>query len=196
MEHYVYIHLNPITEEIFYVGIGKGNRAWNKKADRNRFWDNYVNKYGFKIELVAENLTRKQAEILEMDLIAHLGRKQLDEGGVLVNRSVGGDGGCGGYTHTEEWKFLQSKRQLGIPKKPHTIETKEKLSKILKGRNSHVTWNKPVIQYDKEGNFIKEWISIKDAEKATGAKSIWEVVSGYKNNKVKTSGGYIWEYKK
>jgi hypothetical protein len=30
----------------------------------------------------------------------------------------------------------------------------------------------------------------------SGAKSIWEVVSGYKNNKFKTSGGYIWKYKK
>ena len=28
-----------------------------------------------------------------MELIAHLGRRQMDEGGTLVNRSLGGDGG-------------------------------------------------------------------------------------------------------
>ena len=104
-EYYVYTHLNPVTKDVFYVGLGKGNRAHNKWSGRNKFWDNYVNKHGFEVEIVAENLTRSQAGKLEIDLIAHLGRRQIDEGGVLVNRSTGGDGGSGGYTHTEEWKL-------------------------------------------------------------------------------------------
>ena len=52
-QYYVYTHLNPKTKEIFYVGIGKGNRAWNQWAGRNKFWENYVNKYGFEVEIVA-----------------------------------------------------------------------------------------------------------------------------------------------
>jgi hypothetical protein len=44
-EHYVYTHLNPNTKEVFYVGIGKGNRAWNKGAGRNKFWVNYSEYY-------------------------------------------------------------------------------------------------------------------------------------------------------
>jgi hypothetical protein len=74
-QYYVYTHLNPQTKEIFYVGIGKGNRAWNQWAGRNKFWGNYVNKHGFEVEIVAENITRKQAGKIEIELIAHLGRR-------------------------------------------------------------------------------------------------------------------------
>lgn len=193
-QYYVYTHLNPQTKEIFYVGIGKGNRAWNKGAGRNKFWENYVNKYGFEVEIVAENLTRNQAGKIEIELIAHLGRRQIEEGGTLVNRSLGGDGGSGGYTHTEEWKRQHSERQLGKKKKPWSQEAKEKLSKSLIGRET--TWGKPVLQFDKQGNFIKEWPSTRAAKRETGAKNVFEVASGYKNQLYKSSGGFIWKYKK
>jgi len=192
-KYYVYTHLNPQTKEIFYVGIGKGNRAWNQWAGRNKFWENYVNKYGFEVELVAENLTRNQAGKIEIELIAHLGRRQIEEGGTLVNRSLGGDGGSVGYTHTEEYKQKLSKERKGIIKKPLSKEAKDKLSKALTGRE--VTWGKAILQFDKQGNFIKEWDNMKDAERETGAKNIFEVASGYKNQLYKSSGGYIWKYK-
>jgi len=192
-QYYVYTHLNPQTKEIFYVGIGKGNRAWNKGAGRNKFWENYINKYGFEVEIIAENITRNQAGKIEIELIAHLGRRQIEEGGTLVNRSIGGDGGSGGYTHTEEWKRQHSERQLGKKKKPLSQEAKEKLSKALTGRE--VTWGKPVLQFDKQGNFIKEWPSARAAKRETGAKNVFEVASGYKNQLYKSSGGFIWKYK-
>jgi hypothetical protein len=192
-QYYVYTHLNPQTKEVFYVGIGKGNRAWNKGAGRNKFWENYVNKHGFEVEIIAENITRNQAGKIEIELIAHLGRRQIEEGGTLVNRSLGGDGGSGGYTHTEEWKRHQSEKRLGKKKKPLSQEAKEKLSKALTGRE--VTWGKPVLQFDKQGNFIKEWPSAKAAKKETGAKNVFEVASGYKNHLYKSSGGFIWKYK-
>ncbi len=192
-QYYVYTHLNPQTKEIFYVGIGKGNRAWNKGAGRNKFWENYVNKYGFEVEIIAENITRNQAGKIEIELIAHLGRRQIEEGGTLVNRSLGGDGGSVGYTHTEEYKQKLSKERKGIIKKPLSKEAKDKLSKALTGRE--VTWGKAILQFDKQGNFIKEWDNMKDAERETGAKNIFEVASGYKNQLYKSSGGYIWKYK-
>jgi hypothetical protein len=192
-EYYVYTHLNPKTKEVFYVGIGKGNRAYNKWAGRNKFWDNYVNKHGFEVEIIAENLTRNQAGKIEIQLIAELGRRQIDEGGTLVNRSTGGDGGNGGYTHTEEWKQKHRERHLGKSKGPLSDEAKIKLSKALTGRE--VTWNKPVLQFDKQGNFIREWPSAKMAKRETGAKNIFEVASGYKNQMYKSSGGYVWKYK-
>jgi hypothetical protein len=194
-EYYVYVHLNPSTKEVFYVGIGKGNRAYNIWAGRNNFWKNYINKYGFEVELIAENLTRKQAEKIEINLIAELGRRQIDEGGTLVNRSTGGEGSKG-YTHTEEYKQKLSKDRKGKctrKEKQLSNETKEKISQKLKQRE--VTWGKPVLQYDKKGNFIKEWKNLKEAKKSTGAKNIFEVASGYKNQLYKSSGGYIWKYK-
>jgi len=192
-EYYVYIHLNPKTKDVFYVGIGKGNRAYNKWAGRNKFWDNYVNKHGFDVELIAEGLTRTQAGKIEIQLIAELGRRQIDNGGILVNRSTGGDGGSIGYTHTEAFKQKLSNNRKGKIKGPLSKETKDKLSKSLTGRE--VTWNKPILQFDKQGNFIQEWNTAKEAKIATGAKSIFEVASGYKNQKYKSSGGYIWKYK-
>ena len=192
-EYYVYTHLNPKTKDVFYVGIGKGNRAYNKWAGRNKFWDNYVNKHGFEVELIAEGVTRAQAGKIEIKLVAELGRRQIDEGGILVNRSTGGDGGSIGYTHTEAFKQKLSLDRKGKIKGPHSKETKDKLSKSLTGRE--VTWGKTVLQYDKQGNFIQEWGNAKDAERATGAKNIFEVASGYKNQIYKSSGGYVWKYK-
>ena len=195
-QYYVYTHLNPTTKEVFYVGIGKGNRAWNQWAGRNKFWENYTAKYGFEVGLIAENLTRKQAGKIEMELIAHLGRRQIDEGGTLVNRSTGGDGGAVGYTHTEEYKQKLSADRIGkCTRKERQLseETRKKISQKLQQRET--TWGKPILQFDKKGNFIKEWPSAEAAKAATNAKNIFEVASGYKNHLYKSSGGYIWKYK-
>jgi|TARA_R110000824_G_C15035080_1_gene659778 hypothetical protein len=195
-EYYVYTHENPITKDVFYVGIGKGNRAHNAWAGRNDFWQNYVNKHGFNVVIIASGLTRPQAGKIEVKLISELGRRQIDEGGVLVNRSEGGDGGSSGYTHTEEFKKNMSEARKGkCTRKVRKLskETKAKISEKLKSRP--ITWEKPVLQYDKQGNFIKEWPSAKKAKLETGAKSIFEVASGYKNQRYKSSGGYVWKYK-
>ena len=46
-----------------------------------------------------------------------------------------------------------------------------------------------ILQYDLEGNFIKEWPSIIKAVNITRIKGISECL----NNRTKTSGGYIWK---
>lgn len=50
---------------------------------------------------------------------------------------------------------------------------------------------KPVLQFDKEGKFIKEYESIDSAIKETGVLHISCVCRGER----KTAGGYIWKYK-
>jgi len=195
MEYYVYTHQNPKTKDVFYVGLGKGNRAWNKWTGRNKFWDNYVNKYGYEVEIVAENLSRSKAEKIEIRLIAELGRRQIDEGGVLVNRSIGGDG-CIGYTHTQQFKDNMSAERKGKCTRPIrklSKESKSRISEGNKGKNGRT--KRPVLQYDKKGNFIQEYESIKTAKQSTGAKAIYEVCSKYKNQLYKSSGGFIWKYK-
>lgn len=54
---------------------------------------------------------------------------------------------------------------------------------------------KKVCQYDIKGNFIKEWVSAKEAEKTIGvcSSSITEVCK--KNGRRKLAGGFIWRYK-
>jgi len=194
-KHYVYKHLNPKTLDIFYVGLGYGKRAYNQWAGRSKSWDDYVNEYGFEVKMVKENLTRDEAEVLEVELISKYGRKGIDEGGVLVNRSLGGGRNIG-YIHTDEFKQNMSKNRKGkCTRKVNKLSTsaKAKISKALTGREA--TWGRKILQYDKQNNFIKEWDSMSEARKATGAKSIFEVASGYKNQEYKSSGGFIWKYK-
>ena len=52
--------------------------------------------------------------------------------------------------------------------------------------------SKPVIQYTKEGEFVKEWRSIKEAETSIGKRNgIFACLSG----KSKTAGGFVWKRK-
>ena len=66
-----------------------------------------------------------------------------------------------------------------------------KPSKGKYGKKHHRS--KPIIQYDREGNFIKEWDCANDVEQVLGIsnKHIGSVCLG----KRKSCGGYIWKYK-
>ena len=86
----VYLHKNPKTDEVFYVGIGREVRAYNF-IGRNKFWNNYKNKHGVKVEIIKKGLKIKEACELEVDLINHYGRRDLKKG-TLVNLSNGGEG--------------------------------------------------------------------------------------------------------
>lgn len=53
--------------------------------------------------------------------------------------------------------------------------------------------SKPVLQFDKQGNFIKEYPSMREAQRQTGIHAIDKVCAGAKYRH--TAGGYIWRYK-
>lgn len=100
----VYFHRHPITNEIFYVGIGASKeRAYRFGGNkRNQYWNNYVKKHGIPIvEIVHEVETRKEAVELELKYIAQYGRR-VDGSGQLVNITIGGDGGALGMKQTQE----------------------------------------------------------------------------------------------
>jgi hypothetical protein len=63
------------------------------------------------------------------------------------------------------------------------------VSESLKTRNRESTF-KPVIQYDLEGNIVREYKSAQEAKDITNLK-IQNALLGT----TKTSGGYIWKYK-
>lgn len=52
--------------------------------------------------------------------------------------------------------------------------------------------NVKILQYDLNGNFIKEWASIKDATETLKIRNISQVV----NNKRNKAGGFIWKKSK
>ena len=102
----------------------------------------------------------------------------------LLNKNKGGGGP---EYQTESAKKLIGDKQRGI-KKP-TVSNK------LKGQK--ITWelgtNTPVLQFDKQGNFIAEYKSMGEAFNKTGVpgSAICEVCKGRR----KSAHKFIWKYK-
>jgi hypothetical protein len=80
---------------------------------------------------------------------------------------------------------------------PETIAARiEKYGSLTSHMNTpemQLRKNKPVIQFDKQNNFLREWSSGKDASVTLGigAGDICTCCKG----KQKTAGGFIWKYK-
>ena len=78
-----------------------------------------------------------------------------------------------------------------------TQEHKDKISKSLTGRirpvEDIVKFSKTVLQYDLDGNFIREYYSMSEASRVTGIQrqDIGQQILG----RGKTAGGYFWKLK-
>jgi len=105
----IYRHLKP-NGETFYIGIGSENRA-NSMIGRNKFWKNIYNLYGCEVEILAINLTWKEACEMEKVLISWFGRRDLGLG-TLVNLTDGGDGTTN-RIFSEEHKRKLTLSQIG-----------------------------------------------------------------------------------
>lgn len=90
--HYVYIHREESTGRPFYVGLGQNKRGWACSAgSRSNWWMSVARKYGVTIDVAQSGMSRDDAILLEMWLIAKLSH----EGFRLVNISEGGEGPIG-----------------------------------------------------------------------------------------------------
>lgn len=123
---YLYKHIRLDNDETFYIGIGNKRRPHSTKY-RNKFWHNIVNKYGYKIEILYQELTLEEAKKLEIELISFYGRKDLGLG-TLVNMTDGGEGTKGMNPWNKGKKLnknhkLALKRNSGQAKKVICIKT-------------------------------------------------------------------------
>ena len=125
----VYFHINPLKNEIFYVGIGSAKRPYMTKK-RNIHWNGIRNKYGYIIDIAHENISWKKACELEKFYISKIGRKDLKKG-TLVNLTDGGEG-AKGIPRSEELREKLRNFNLG---KKQSLEAKEKQRKAQTGRN-------------------------------------------------------------
>lgn len=68
--YYVYEWFNTETDEVFYVGKGKGNRYKNVKQ-RSDYFKNYHSKYNCDVRIIKNKLTEENAFELEIEKINH-----------------------------------------------------------------------------------------------------------------------------
>lgn len=124
---YIYIHLKKGTDEVFYVGKGTKLR-YKKQNDRNPYWKNIVNKYGFDVSFLEENLSEKEAFELEIYWIAQFKAWNFK----LANMTNGGEGMSGrktrlGIKHTPESIEKMRQAKAGkIPSRNATEKAREK----------------------------------------------------------------------
>ncbi len=205
------------SNEPFYVGKGQGKRdkhhlyLRNSTKTHNKYLTSKISKIIKETSLepiiikIAQDLDEEKSFIIEKELIKLIGRKDLGLG-TLCNHTDGGDGESGKITtikqrthktvfkkgqtpwnkgvkgykmHSEEFKNSLVNRLTGVPKSDESR---------LKSSKSH--GGLPILQYDLQGNFIKEW--------ETGRSCIlagYKAVSNTLFHKRHFANGFLW-YKK
>ena len=115
--------------------------------------------------------------------------------------------GNGFYSEETKQKMRKPKPEGYGNKISSNKERKKAISNSLKGKPKHKnfgvlqsqprpTLNKIIIQYDKQGNFIKEWPSIKDAEMYYRPKlRLQDNIGSCCRSLQNTAYGFIWKFK-
>lgn len=134
---YVYQHKRLDDQKIFYVGKGKGKRAFDC-SNRNQYWKRVVEKHGHEVEFLVKEDTEEFCFFAEQEAIDIYKKRGI----VLVNATNGGEG-ASGYKHTEEHKeklrgneYWKAVKQNGFKGKTHSDEQKAKWAESRKGITS------------------------------------------------------------
>lgn len=144
-KYYVYIYLDPrkpgnfnyekyhFDFEPFYVGKGKGKRAWDhlkknpQKKNKRYYKIQKILREGYVLNpiLIIENISDKEACLKEIELISLIGREDLKLG-PLINLTNGGEGTSGRpYVNPYKNKTEEEMRVI-----------REKMSKANSGENN------------------------------------------------------------
>ena len=148
---YVYRHVRLDKNEVFYIGKGHGNRAWDVH-NRNKYWRNIVSKSEIRIDILFETDDEKECFEKEKEFIVMYGRKDIKTG-TLCNLTNGGEGDKGRiFSLSHRKKISESKIKAGASKgnknpmynskrfgelnpmygKKHSAETRKAISEMFK----------------------------------------------------------------
>lgn len=198
--YYVYHIINPITNRLFYVGKGTGNRCKQHLTDKKEYPHNkrlnghirnlIKNGYTPIIIKIAENLTEEIAYELEESQIKKYGRVGFEENGILLNilesgkppKFEGENHPWQGRKHTEESKQKISKTKKerfanGQIKKrtgfKHSEETKEK------NRQSHLGKKRTLeaIEKTRQANLGRQQTEFQKQKAREANQKMWLVIT-------------------
>lgn len=193
-----------------------GKTSYTKKYNIGRKND-HIRKYGKQITYTyideVNSLSSKDWKPLECYWI-----EQFKQWGFeLMNKNKGG-GGADFQTKESIEKGIKSRTGRKCSeetkckmRKPHIEGTGDKISLKLKGRiyseetilkmklkaskRSLINFGKPITQFDREGNKIRDFKTTREASEITGVtpSNISQCLNNYKG--IKTAGNYIWKFK-
>jgi hypothetical protein len=123
----VYFH-KYLNGEVFYVGIGSLHRAFDSYK-RTASWKNAIENREYVVQIVHKDLSKAEAIKCEIAYISLFGRIDKKTG-TLVNKTAGGDGAL---DMSDETKEKLSKALKGRKNGPPSEETRRKISKANKG---------------------------------------------------------------
>lgn len=172
----IYEHVSPCGKRYIGVTSQKAGNRWKHGFGYtyNDYFTKAIKKYGwdnFEHNILFDGLTKEEASIREKELIAKYNTTNRDYG---YNIADGGEG-VAGYKHSDK--------------------VKHQISVSMKGNDNCLS--ESILQFDLKGNFIKEYPSISDASRETGApRSGISDASNLKDNSRYSSGGFIWLHKK
>lgn len=190
----VYLHINPKTKEVFYVGQGLPKRPYDFYMDssysnRNECWCNTVKLFGNPdVEVILKDITKEESLYYEENWTNFFGLENLcnrKSGAKLTPEQI--------QQRRESWTINNPNNNPEvIQKKRDALTGKPKSAEHI--ANNVAAHEKAIIQLDaKSGCFIAEWESQSKAGRSLGIKQ------GDINNCLKgrqhTAKGYIWKYK-
>lgn len=189
--YYVYAYINSKTGQPYYIGKGKGDRAFQSHGFIN------IPPNKSNIIFMETNLTEIGAFALERRYINWYGRK-IDKSGILLNILEGGNGAslCGelngmyGRNHNENTRKKMSNNHW-TKRKPYSQDHKDKISKSVRGENhplygkSHSEETKNKIRNAKLGNKLSEEHKKKLSETRKGFKHSQETREKMRQTKLR-----------